>query len=107
MKRVAFDFSEEAINELDKLVARAGLDSRKDLFSEAVGLLDYMISNTEKNGNLPLIRTDEGLIELASRSFLTAKKRHDEGKKSLPPKKTETAARSVPIAIKTATSTGQ
>jgi hypothetical protein len=104
MKRVAFDFSDEAIKGIDEMVERAGLSSRKDLFNEAMGLLDYMMSNTEKNGSLPLIRTDAGLTELASRSFLIAKRRHDDGKNSLPEEKTEADAQNLPIAMKTATS---
>lgn len=79
IRRVAFDFTDDSLSELDKLAERAGCSSRKELFNEAHGLLDYLIEQTVTTGNLPLIRTDEGLVEISNRAFLTAQKNYKNG----------------------------
>lgn len=81
MKRVAFDFTEEFIKELDMIMKKAGLSTRKDLFNEAISFFEFCLDHTTKTGNLPILRDENGeIIQVNGRPFVLAQKEYEKKK---------------------------
>lgn len=86
MKRVAFDFTEESIQDIDKLIEKYDLGSRKDLFNEAVSFFEYCLDQVAKTGRLPIVTSEEGtLIEIAAAPFIRARRAFENGQAAKKP----------------------
>ena len=103
MKRVAFDFSEEAIQELDNLMKKSGVSTRKDLFNEAMNFFEYCLDQVAKTGEFPTIKSENGVIEIAAAPFVRAKKEYEKQQKAAKKGKQEAdQPTSMPMAVRSA-----
>jgi len=59
-KRIQFDFSGEALQELDQLRALTGFSSRADLIRHALRFLHWTVQQT-KSGNVSLVLSKDGV----------------------------------------------
>lgn len=72
---VAFEFTKETIEELDRLIERTGLASKTDLFNEAMSLMYYIVENIEITGKLPVIQFDNHSVQLCNTVFLNVQEK--------------------------------
>lgn len=58
MTRVQFDMPSEKMEELDQLMSRAGVSSRRELFNNALTLLDWAIE--QRSNGRKILSYDDG-----------------------------------------------
>jgi len=77
--RLQFDFSEEGLQQLDKLKDSAGLTTRAELIRQALRLLQWTLTETQDNNASILLEKDGKLREVVFPFMSTARKESDEG----------------------------
>jgi len=79
-KRIGFDMSEKSVAQMDELMQKLGLETRKDLFNHAMTLLDWVCEEIEK-GNAPMVEKKDGTRErLLMPAFKNLQKDEDDKK---------------------------
>lgn len=59
LQRVQFDLPEERLAELQKLMDLCGLTSRKDLFNNALTLMEWAVQERAQGRRIASVSTDE------------------------------------------------
>lgn len=73
MKKVAFEFTEEMLDQLDQIVEKMGFASRTDLFNEAVSFFEFCFDHVEETGKLPIVVSEDGeQLAIHSKTFRLA-----------------------------------
>ena len=62
--RLQFDFSEEALKQLDELKDAAGLGTRAELIRQALRLLQWTLTETKDNNATILVERDGKMREI-------------------------------------------
>lgn len=59
-QRLQFDFSQDAVEQLDELVGRVQASSRAEVIRRALMLLDFVVEAQEERGSVLVERTKDG-----------------------------------------------
>lgn len=57
--RVQFDLTEDKVKEIDDLMTKSGMSSRKDVFNTALTLLEWAIEESERGHDIAAINRGE------------------------------------------------
>lgn len=74
--RMQFDLPENRMDELDKLMERCDISTRKELFSYALSMLEWAVSESELGHDIAAIDRDKKQFFSLRMPVLNAAKRH-------------------------------
>lgn len=57
--RVQFDLTEEKVKEIEDIMTKSGMSSRKDVFNTALTLLEWAIEESERGHDIAAINRNE------------------------------------------------
>lgn len=74
--RVQFDLTEDKVNEIQEIMDKSGMSSRKDVFNTALTLLEWAIDESEQGHDIAAIdRAKKEFFSLRMPVLDTAKKK--------------------------------
>jgi metal-responsive CopG/Arc/MetJ family transcriptional regulator len=74
--RMQFDLPENRMSELDELMARCDISTRKELFSYALSMLEWAVSEAEQGHDIAAIDREKKQFFSLRMPILSAAKRH-------------------------------
>ncbi len=60
---ITFDFSEKALDEVDILKARLGMNTRGDVVNQGIGILRWLVNEKEMGNRILIDRPDGSVVE--------------------------------------------
>lgn len=70
--RVTLDLPKEKVEAIDQLVTAAGMDSRKELFNNALSLLNWAVGEARRGRSIMSVDDGEGMMRHLAMPFLDA-----------------------------------
>lgn len=74
--RMQFDLPENRMSELDELMKRCDISTRKELFSYALSMLEWAVSESEQGHDIAAIDREKKQFFSLRMPILSAAKRH-------------------------------
>jgi hypothetical protein len=74
--RMQFDLPEKKMNELEELMARCDISTKKELFSYALSMLEWAVSESEQGHDIAAIDREQKQFYSLRMPVLSAAKRH-------------------------------
>lgn len=80
--RVQFDMTEERLQELQELMVRCGIETRKDLFNNALSLMEWVVQERANGRAIAAIDEDSGRYKEVQMPFFRRLDKEAEGNSS-------------------------
>jgi hypothetical protein len=74
--RVQLDLPKDRIRELEEIMTRTGVSTRKDVFENALALLEWAVGQAEEGKMIGSVDRDETFQELLMPALVSARKRY-------------------------------
>lgn len=68
--RVTLDLPKDRVDAIDQLAAEAGMETRKELFNNALSLLSWAVGEVRRGRNIMSVDDDEGTMRHLTMPFL-------------------------------------